>query len=171
MLSPLFFMFFFLFAGNVTISLSDINHEDGEMGMDESHDYNISLLKLIIATLIIVIISECIGVISIRLGNVSVNLLPMLYAVVLGVFITPDLLGKYIPVVTKLISKKEIAITGNVVMLALLPLGVKYGTLVGPNIKAVIDAGPALILQEIGNLGSVLIAMPLALLLGMKREA
>ncbi|EFA6624901.1 DUF3100 domain-containing protein, partial [Escherichia albertii] len=51
-------MFFFLFAGNVTISLSDINHEDGEMGMDESHDYNISLLKLIIATLIIVIISE-----------------------------------------------------------------------------------------------------------------
>lgn len=141
------------------------------MGMDESHDYNISLLKLIIATLIIVIISECIGVISIRLGNVSVNLLPMLYAVVLGVFITPDLLGKYIPVVTKLISKKEIAITGNVVMLALLPLGVKYGTLVGPNIKAVIDAGPALILQEIGNLGSVLIAMPLALLLGMKREA
>ncbi|EPC0234277.1 DUF3100 domain-containing protein [Escherichia albertii] len=171
MLSPLFFMFFFLFAGNVTISLSDINHEDGEMGMDERHDYNISLLKLIIATLIIVIISECIGVISIRLGNVSVNLLPMLYAVVLGVFITPDLLGKYIPVVTKLISKKEIAITGNVVMLALLPLGVKYGTLVGPNIKAVIDAGPALILQEIGNLGSVLIAMPLALLLGMKREA
>ena len=35
----------------------------------------------------------------------------------------------------------------------------------------VIEAGPALILQELGNLASVLIAMPLAILLGMRREA
>ena len=56
-------------------------------------------------------------------------------------------------------------------MISLLPLGVKYGTLVGPNVSEVIKAGPALILQELGNLASVLIAMPLAILLGMRREA
>lgn len=129
------------------------------------------LLKVIITALIIVIISEYIGVTSVHFGKTSISFLPMLYAVILGVVITPDLLGKYIKPLGKFVSRKEISITGNVVMLALLPLGVKYGTLVGPNIKEVIHAGPALILQEIGNLGSVLIAMPVALLLGMRREA
>jgi hypothetical protein len=129
------------------------------------------LLKVIISALIIVIISEYIGVTSVHFGKTSISFLPMLYAVILGVIITPDLLGKYIKPLGKFVSRKEISITGNVVMLALLPLGVKYGTLVGPNIKEVIHAGPALILQEIGNLGSVLIAMPVALLLGMRREA
>ncbi|HHQ4053542.1 DUF3100 domain-containing protein [Citrobacter sp. Cm046] len=130
-----------------------------------------SLVKIIMAVLIIVVVSEWIGVTSIHIGKTTINFLPMLYAVVLGVIITPDLLGNYIKPLGKFISRKEISITGNVVMLALLPLGVKYGTLVGPNIRAVINAGPALILQEIGNLGSVLIAMPVALMLGMRRES
>ncbi|HEB0853733.1 DUF3100 domain-containing protein [Citrobacter werkmanii] len=130
-----------------------------------------SLVKIIIAVLIIVVVSEWIGVTSIHIGKTTINFLPMLYAVILGVIITPDLLGNYIKPLGKFISRKEISITGNVVMLALLPLGVKYGTLVGPNIRAVINAGPALILQEIGNLGSVLIAMPVALMLGMRRES
>ena len=56
-------------------------------------------------------------------------------------------------------------------MISLLPLGVKYGTLVGPTVSEVIKAGPARILQELGNLASVLIAMPLAILLGMRRES
>ncbi|HAU4332857.1 TPA: DUF3100 domain-containing protein [Citrobacter braakii] len=130
-----------------------------------------SLVKIIMAVLIIVVVSEWIGVTSIHIGKTTINFLPMLYAVILGVIITPDLLGNYIKPLGKFISRKEISITGNVVMLALLPLGVKYGTLVGPNIRAVINAGPALILQEIGNLGSVLIAMPVALMLGMRRES
>lgn len=130
-----------------------------------------SLVKIIMAVLIIVVVSEWIGVTSIHIGKTTINFLPMLYAVILCVIITPDLLGNYIKPLGKFISRKEISITGNVVMLALLPLGVKYGTLVGPNIRAVINAGPALILQEIGNLGSVLIAMPVALMLGMRRES
>lgn len=141
------------------------------MGTDEKANSRLSLGKLIFAVLMIVVFSEKIGVTSVHLGNTTLSFLPMLYAVVLGVIITPDLLGKYVKPLGKLITHKEIGITGSVVMLALLPLGVKYGTLVGPNIKAVINAGPALILQEIGNLGSVFIAMPVALLLGMRREA
>lgn len=53
-----------------------------------------SLLKVIIASLIIVIISEMIGKIAIPVWKVSIILFPMLYAVVIGLFITPDLLGK-----------------------------------------------------------------------------
>lgn len=139
--------------------------------MSVKKEYNRSLLKLMAVVMCIVVVSEFIGVTSVKLGSLSVSFLPMLYAVMIGLIVTPDLLGKYITPLKKLIGKKEIGITSSVVMLALLPLGVKYGTLVGPNIKSVINAGPALVLQELGNLATVLIAMPLALMLGMKREA
>ena len=118
-----------------------------------------SLLKLIITSLIIVIISEMIGKIAIPVWKVSIILFPMLYAVVIGLFITPDLLGK------------EIVLAGELVGMGLLILGVKYGTLAGPNIQKILTAGPAFLAQECGHLLSPLVALPLALLLGMKREA
>ncbi len=66
---------------------------------------------------------------------------------------------------------KEVEAAGPIVLIALLPLGVKYGTLVGPNIVKIIQAGPAFLLQELGNVATPLIALPLALLLGLEREA
>ncbi|MGC6233416.1 DUF3100 domain-containing protein, partial [Hafnia paralvei] len=125
-----------------------------------------SFLRIITITLLIVVVSEFIGVSKLTLSKTTISFLPMLYAVIIGVVITPDILGKRVKWLGEFISKKEISMTGNIVMIALLPLGVKYGTLVGPNIKEVINAGPALILQEIGNLASVFIAIPVALLLG-----
>ena len=47
----------------------------------------------------------------------------------------------------------------------------KYGTLVGPNVVKIVSAGPAFLLQELGNLGTIFLAFPLAILLGMKRSA
>ena len=41
----------------------------------------------------------------------------------------------------------------------------------GASLETVISAGPALLLQEIGNLGTIFLALPFALLLGLKREA
>ncbi|GAA0177041.1 DUF3100 domain-containing protein [Clostridium sediminicola] len=128
-------------------------------------------LKLFLTVLGIIIISELIGIKKYSLGPGSVVLLPMLYAVIIGLIITPDILGKPIKGLRKLISKDEIELAGSMVMLALLPLGVKYGTLVGPNIVKVVQAGPAFLLQELGNLFTPVIALPLALLLGLKREA
>lgn len=128
-------------------------------------------LKLFLTVLGIIIISELIGIKKYSLGPGSVVLLPMLYAVIIGLVITPDILGKPIKGLRKLISKDEIELAGSMVMLALLPLGVKYGTLVGPNIVKVVQAGPAFLLQELGNLFTPVIALPLALLLGLKREA
>ena len=128
-------------------------------------------LRLFLTVLVIVMASEAFGIKKISVGPGAVVLLPMLYAVIIGLLITPDLLGKPIRVLRKAISKDEIELAGAMVMLALLPLGVKYGTLVGPNIVKIIQAGPAFLLQELGNLGTIAIALPVALLLGMKREA
>ncbi len=129
-----------------------------------------SLLRVVVTVLLIVVISEAIGVSKLTIGKTSISFLPMLYAVVIGLLLAPDILGKRIKALGAWLGGSEVQAAGNVVMIALLPLGVKYGTLVGPNIKEVINAGPALVLQEIGNLASVLIAVPVALLLGMKRE-
>lgn len=128
-------------------------------------------LRLILTVLGISVISDAIGIQRIPTGIATIVLLPMLYAVVIAMLITPDLLGKPIKGLQKLISHDEIKLAGPMVMLALLPLGVKYGTLVGPNIVQVVQAGPAFLLQELGNLGTIVIALPIALLLGMKREA
>ena len=128
-------------------------------------------LRLFGAVLVIVIVSEIIGIIKIPLGPGSVVLLPMLYAVILGLLVTPDILGKPIKVLRKVISDDEMELAGVLVMVSLLPLGVKYGTLVGPNIIKVVQAGPAFLLQELGNVFTPLIALPLALLLGLNREA
>lgn len=128
-------------------------------------------LKLILTALVIVIISEFIGTKKFDVGIGSIVLLPMLYAVIIGMLITPDVIGKKIKGLSKIVGMEEIELASPFVMLALLPLGVKYGTLVGPNIVEVIKAGPAFLLQELGNLGTIFIALPIALLLGMKREA
>ena len=41
----------------------------------------------------------------------------------------------------------------------------------GQNIQIIFNAGPAILLQEIGNLGTIFAALPVALLLGFKRES
>ncbi len=130
-----------------------------------------TFLKLLAVILGIVIISELIGIIKMKLGPGTVVFLPMLYAVIIGMLLTPDILGKRIPALKKLIGEEAVEIAGVGVMIALLPLGVRYGTLVGPNIMKVLEAGPALIFQELGNLFTPLVALPLALILGLRREA
>jgi hypothetical protein len=128
-------------------------------------------LKLHLTVLVIVVICEWIGIHKFSVGPGSLVLLPMLYAVIIGILITPDVLGSKIAALKTLISKKECKLATSLLTISLLPLGVKYGTLVGPNMPKIIQAGPAFLLQEFGNLGTIFLALPFALLLGLKREA
>lgn len=130
-----------------------------------------SFTRIIIATIIIILISEFIGKIEIPIFKVKIILFPMLYAVIIGLIITPDLLGKRISVLKKVINQNEIKLAGEFVGMGLLILGVKYGTLAGPNFAKILSAGPAFIAQEFGHILSPILALPLALLLGMKRES
>ena len=90
---------------------------------------------------------------------------------IIAIILTPDALGKKIPSLKKIIDVKEVNLAGELVMFELLYLGVPLGISAGKNIMQVIEAGPALVLQEFGNLGTMIIALPLALALGMRREA
>lgn len=111
----------------------------------------------------IVIISELIGKFSINLGIGKVVLLPMLYALIIGILCTVK------PI--KIAKEKEIKQAGSLISVTLMLLMAKYGTTIGPTITDILKASPALILQEFGNIGTVLLGVPVAILLGLKRES
>lgn len=120
-------------------------------------------VKLHLLVLGLVVISEFIGTKKIPVGIGTMVLLPMLYAMILGIFLTPKFL--------KLAKEKEMEDAGSLIGLTLMLLMAKYGTNIGPTLPKIIAASPALLLQEFGNLGTVLLGVPIAVLIGLKREA
>lgn len=90
-------------------------------------------------------------------------LFPIFYAIIMGIISGPEVL--------RVFEKKEVKAASKLVIVAICPFIVKLGINAGANIEAVISAGPALLLQEIGNLGTIFLALPVAILLGLKREA
>ncbi|AIL33282.1 DUF3100 domain-containing protein [Basilea psittacipulmonis] len=111
--------------------------------------------------LAIVIIAELIGRIDIPVGNNRIVLIPLLYALVLG------LLSYFTPMV----SEQRSTHAEPMILLGLGVLMAKIGTVIGPQLNHILSMGPALLLQEIGNLGTILLGLPLAILLGFKRES
>lgn len=112
--------------------------------------------------IIMVVICEFIGIKSFKIGPGKVMLLPMLYALLIGLFMGPKFL--------KIVSNEEMKKASPLISISVLLLIAKYGTTIGPSIPLIIKAGPALILQELGNFGTILIAFPIAMLLGFGRE-
>lgn len=122
------------------------------------NEYRIYLLAFVF-----ILIADSIGQIQIPLGPGKFILFPIFYALILGVLSGPQ--------VTKIMKKKEVKAASKLVIVAICPFIAKLGINAGASIETIWSAGPALLLQEFGNLGTILLAMPLALLLGLKREA
>src|SRR5699024_1439127 len=116
--------------------------------------------RLHLIVLAIVIVTETIGTHEISLGAGVLLLLPMLYAVIIGIglFFSP------------LIKKKQSIHAESLVFISVTLLIAKFGVQAGPALPQLIKAGPALILQELGNLRTIFLALPIALFLGLKRE-
>ncbi|MFC4557791.1 DUF3100 domain-containing protein [Virgibacillus kekensis] len=117
--------------------------------------------RLHVLVFAIVILTEFIGIHEIPVGAGVILLLPMLYAVVIGIglFFTP------------LVKEKQSINAEPLVFISVSILIAKFGVQAGPALPQLIEAGPALILQELGNLGTIFLALPLAILLGLKRES
>jgi len=110
--------------------------------------------------LAIVLLTELIGSHEVSIGPGLILLLPMLYAVIIGIalFFTP------------LVKERQAKNAEQLVFLSVTLLIAKFGVQAGPALPKLIAAGPALLLQEFGNLGTIFLALPVALLLGLKRE-
>jgi hypothetical protein len=112
--------------------------------------------------LAMVIVAELIGNFKVALGMLSFTLLPMLYALIIGALLA----------IFKLINKDMMETASPYIGISVCFLTVKVGSTIGPNLAAVLKAGPALILQEFGNLGTIFFSLPVAVLVfKMGRQA
>lgn len=114
--------------------------------------FNLKDWKVHALCLAMVLASEFIGKFSVNLGKLSFTLLPMLYALVIGIILAS----------LKLIKRETMLTASPYIGISVMFLTAKMGSTIGPNLKAVIEAGPALILQELGNICTIFFALPVA---------
>lgn len=120
--------------------------------------------KIHVAALIIVIICELIGTYKVPLGPGVLLFLPMLYAMVLGGLVSWPRL--------KILNVREMNSAGVILSLTTFMLVAKLGLIIGPSMAKLAQSGLALSMQELGHfLGTVILGLPLALFLGLGREA
>ncbi|WP_026440653.1 DUF3100 domain-containing protein [Acidocella facilis] len=115
------------------------------------------------------VIAELIGPINVPLGSTKVTLLPLVWGMLLGIFAgiiatrLPQGLG---------VRRAEQQKASAIIQVAVLIFVADLALLVGAALPKLIQSGWALVFQELGHfLGTIIIALPLALLLGIKREA
>ncbi|MCH3963433.1 MAG: DUF3100 domain-containing protein [Clostridium sp.] len=120
--------------------------------------------KIFLFALVLVIIAELIGEKKIKLGPGYLVFLPMLFALVMGLIISMPRL--------KLISTKEMSLSNEIMGIAVILFVAKIGATMGPTIVKLLESGWALCFQELGHFfGTVILGLPIALLLGLGREA
>ena len=119
--------------------------------------------KLHIVVFVLVIISMFIGVIEIQLTDtIEIFLLPLLYALVMG-------LGLFLAKPIKFVGSKQSKVAEGTMVIFIGVLIAKLAISSGQSLDSIFNVGPALILQQFGDLGT-LIALPVALFLGFRRE-
>lgn len=128
-----------------------------------------NLIYLIIFALVVITIAEMIGFQSIPLGSFTLGVLPLVFAVLITMFLGFHLFRKGLW--KKVYSKENIAFASKYLIFIMLPLMARYGADVAPQLREILQVGWVFLIQEIGNLGTVIIGLPIALLLGLRREA
>jgi MFS family permease len=126
------------------------------------------LVKVYVIALVLVILAELIGFARwTPVEKITILLVPFVHTIWLAVLFAPQAAGRWVKVYT--ISDSTWA--AGIILVATYPLMVRYGTLVGPNVPKLMQAGLALILQEAGNYwGAIVMAMPIGIMLGLRRE-
>jgi MFS family permease len=125
--------------------------------------------KLYLFALVIVVVACLIGAVTFNVGPGQVVLLPMVWAILMGGAL--GLAARFLPPVFRL--ERPMQFTASAILqTGLLIFVAKLGLLVGGSLPAIAKAGWSLAFQEFGHfVGTILLGMPLALMLGIKREA
>lgn len=119
--------------------------------------------KVILIGLAIVVVCELIGTLTISISTGKISILPMIWATFLGM-----LLGtKKVHAVNReeMDYARRFILPGTLILIAVLSFNV------GPSLKTILKSSVILVLQEFGNLGTIVFGLPIAVLLGLRRQA
>ncbi|MEI6114532.1 MAG: DUF3100 domain-containing protein, partial [Burkholderiales bacterium] len=126
-------------------------------------------VRLFVAAFIVVLIAEYIGNVNVPMGPAKIILLPLLWALLMGAAL--GLAAKRMP--PGMSINTELQNTAAAILQPSLLLFIaKLGLLVGGSIPKLAASGMGLIFQEFGHFfGTMVFGLPIALLLGIKRQA
>lgn len=129
-----------------------------------------SYIYMVIFAFIIIAIAEIIGIQIIPIGEkLALTILPLAFAILFTMLLGLKPLRKGI--MAKIYTKENVNFAGKYLIIIMLPLMARYGATIAPQLKDIISKGPIFLFQELGNLGTVVLGLPVAILLGLKREA
>ncbi|GJH20227.1 DUF3100 domain-containing protein [Caballeronia novacaledonica] len=139
------------------------------LSADRAEGSGLRTAKLFFYAAVILLITEFIGSFTFRIGPGKVILLPMIWALLLGAAL--GLVSERWKSPARLDVRSQFY-AAAILQPALLLFVAKLGLLVGSALPKLAAAGWALAFQELGHfVGTILLGLPLALLLGIKREA
>ncbi|CAM3547171.1 MULTISPECIES: DUF3100 domain-containing protein [Paenibacillus] len=128
-----------------------------------------SFIYLLAFVLIVIAVSEFIGIQAVKVGSVKISLLPLVFAILITMILGLSIFRKGF--MKKIYSEANVAFSSKYLIFIMLPLMARYGADVAPRIEEILKVGWVFIIQEIGNLGTILLGLPIAILLGLRREA
>lgn len=129
----------------------------------------LKLVFLVVFALVVVTIAEFIGFQSITLGRYTIGLLPLVFAIIITMVL--GMKGFRKGFFKNIYNKENIDFSSKYLIIIMLPLLARYGSDVAPKVKEVFSLGWVFLIQEFGHLGTVLIGLPVAILIGLRREA
>lgn len=111
--------------------------------------------KIYLVALVFAVVASAIGQISIPLGPGTLILFPIFYSLILGILSGPS--------VAKIFKTPQVKAASKLVIVAICPFIAKLGINAGASLDTVISAGPALFAHAVGDVLTILIAVPVAL--------
>lgn len=120
-------------------------------------------IKMHLVVLVVAIVAVLIGAKSIDIKGITIVFSPLIWAMLIsfGIYMTK----------TKILSEEDAPKANAMMGIMLAILIAKLGVTSGGQLEAIKKAGLALVLQNFGNLGTIIVSLPIAILLGLKRES
>ncbi|TDD47930.1 DUF3100 domain-containing protein [Saccharopolyspora elongata] len=121
-------------------------------------------ITAIVLSTVISVVSVLIGEYKFQVGPAAIALFPIIWAVLIGAIIGVQ---RWRPV-----SGATRSVATVMLEISILLFLAKLGTEIGPSLAKFQNLGPAILLQEVGHIfGTVLLALPVAVALGLGRAA
>ena len=150
---------------------SHVTTETAAAGSDQQRRRRVvDFIAMIAFVLVIIVIAETIGIQQLKISStVSLTLLPLVFAVLLAMLAGVPLWRKSI--LKRIYARANVGFASKYLIIIMLPLMAYYGAEVAPKIKEILGIGWVFLVHELGNLGTVIIGLPIALMLGLRRRA